>query len=79
MARSISPIKKITRLDRIQKIDLYRAVDFQEERPRYLHLSGESLTTNKFYSWMGTKPQFRAICKKYEWDGFCLVPITKIG
>ena len=77
MALPVSPIKKITRLDRTQQSDLYRAVDFQGKRHQYLHLSGESVTHDRNYSWMGTKRQFETVCKKYEWDGFRLVPINK--
>lgn len=73
----VSPIKKITRLDRIQPEHLYRAVDTQGKRPRYLHLSGESLTTDKNYSWYGTKAQFRKICKQFEWDALDLVQDVK--
>lgn len=77
MSLPVSPIKKITKMDRIQQSDLYRAVDFQGERPRYLHLSGLSITEDRNYSWMGTKRQFQNICEEHEWDGFKLVPITK--
>jgi len=77
MALPVSPIKKITKLDRISPHNLYRAVDFQGERPRYLHLSGLSITEDKNYSWMGTKKQFNAICALHEWDGFSLVSVSK--
>lgn len=74
----ISPLKKIQKLDRIQDKDLYRAIDFQGPRPRYLHLSGQSITSDKNYSWMGTKRQYRELCKLYEWDGFSLVSLKDL-
>lgn len=74
MSLPISPIKKLSKLDRTQEKDLYRAADFQNQKPRWLHLSGESLTEDVNYSWRGTLSQFRAICKKHEWDG--LTPIN---
>jgi hypothetical protein len=73
----ISPIRTLTRLDRIQPSDLYRAGDFQGIRPRWLHLSGQSLTEDVNYSWYGTKRQFREICKRFEWDGLSLVSDPK--
>lgn len=74
---AVSPLKTITRLDRIQPSDLYRAVDIQGERPRWLHLSGTKLTEDKNYSWYGTKKQFRKICALHEWDALTLLNITK--
>ena len=74
MSLPVSPIRQITRLDRIQPKDLYRAADFQGERPRYLHLSGNFLTLDKDYSWSGTKSQFRQICREKEWDALTLTP-----
>ena len=75
--QSVTPMKKITRLDRIQPSDLYYAADFQGERPRYLHLTGTKLTTDKNYCWYGTRKQFRKICALYEWDGLQLVSRPK--
>lgn len=69
----VSPIKPITRLDRIHPSDLYRAADLDGERPRWLHLSGTKLTLDKNYSWYGTKKQFRKICTLNEWDALTLV------
>ena len=69
----VSPIKKLTRLDRTRSEDLYRAGDFQGDRPRWLHLSGTKLTDDKNYSWYGTKTQFNQICQKYEWDALSLI------
>ena len=77
MALPVSPIRKLTKLDRIQAKDLYRAGDFQNLKPRWLHLSGQSLTEDKTYAWRGTARQFRAICEKYEWDGLALVPVSQ--
>lgn len=77
MSLPVSPIKTITRLDRIHPSDLYRAADLQGERPRYLHLSGQFLTEDKNYSWYGTKRQFRKICALYEWDALTLIRSNK--
>ena len=74
MALPVSPIRKITRLDRTQDQHLYRAADIQQHPLRYLHFSGESLTTDKTYSWIGTRRQFLALCEKHEWDALTLVP-----
>lgn len=52
---------------------LFRAVDTQTIPGRFLHLSGESLTTDKNYSWIGTPEQFDRLCDKYEWDNLRLV------
>lgn len=73
----VSPIKKITRLDRIQPQDLYYAADTQIHPLRYLHLSGTKLTTDKKYAWYGTKRQFRNLCRQHEWDGLCLINRSK--
>lgn len=78
MTLPVSPIRNITKMDQIQENDLYRAMDFQEEKPRYLHMSGNSLTTKQMYSWYGTKRQFRNLCKEKEWDALKLVSITKL-
>lgn len=78
MALPVSPIKKITRMDRIQSKDLYRAADFQGERPRWLHLSGTKLTEDVNYSWYGTINQFRNICRLHEWDGLEAVCVDKL-
>lgn len=69
----ISPIKTITRLDRIRPEDLFYAVDRQKEALRYLHLSGTKLTTDRNYAWYGTKRQFRNLCREHEWDALCLI------
>ncbi|WHM52942.1 hypothetical protein [Sulfitobacter phage vB_SupP_AX] len=69
----ISPIKTITKLDRIQPQDLYYAIDTQKHPIRYLHLSGEKLTTDKNYAWYGTKRQFRNLVRIHEWDGLSLI------
>lgn len=69
----ISPIKTITRLDRIRPEDLFYAVDRQQIPLRYLHLSGTKLTTDRNYAWYGTKRQFRNLCREYEWDALCLI------
>lgn len=74
---SVSPIKKITRLDRIQSCDLYRAVDSSGERPEYLSLCGSDVTSDIFWSWMGTKRQYRNLQKKYGWE-FELVPVDRL-
>jgi hypothetical protein len=76
MSLPVSPIRKLTKLDRIQEKDLYRAGDFQNIQPRWLHLSGERLTEDINYSWRGTLGQFKAICEKHEWDGLSLVPAS---
>lgn len=70
---SVTPIKKITRLDRTRPEDLYYAADTTQHPLRYLHLSGTQLTTDKNYAWYGTKRQFRNICRANEWDGLSLV------
>lgn len=69
---SVSPIKPLTRLDRIHPSDLYYAVDIQKHPIRFLHLSGEKLTTDKNYAWYGTKRQFKNLVKLHEWDGLSL-------
>jgi hypothetical protein len=69
----VSPIRAVTRLDRIQPHDLYYAVDTQIIPLRYLHLSGTKLTTDKNYAWYGTKKQFRTLCKIHEWDALSLI------
>lgn len=77
MALPISPIKTVTRLDRIQPGDLYYAADIQQHPLRYLHLSGTSLTTDKNYAWYGTKRQFRNLCRQHGWDALSLVSRPK--
>lgn len=57
--------------------DLYRAGDFQNLKPRWLHMSGQHLTSDITYSWIGTLDQFEALCEKYEWDGLGLVLASK--
>jgi len=52
---------------------LYRAIDNQTIPMRFLHLSGQSLTRDKNYSWMGTEAQFEALCEEFEWDALSLV------
>lgn len=74
----VSPLKNRSYLDRVQRKHLYRAVDFQGERPRYLHMSGTSITSDKNYSWMGTRPQFEKLKAVHEWDGFTLVPLKDV-
>lgn len=69
----VSPIKQITRIDRIQPGDLYYAVDTQIHPLRFLHLSGTKLTTDRNYAWYGTKRQFRNLCKIHEWDALSLI------
>lgn len=69
----VSPIKTITKLDRIQPSDLYYAADTQKHPLRFLHLSGRFLTTDKNYAWYGTKRQFRNLCKVFEWDALSLI------
>lgn len=73
MALPISPIKTITKLDRIQAHDLYYAVDTQKHPMRYLHLSGTKLTEDRNYAWYGTKRQFTVLCKLHEWDALSLI------
>lgn len=73
MTLPVSPIKKITRLDRIQSHDLYYAIDNQMIPLRYLHLSGTKLITDKNYAWYGTKRQFQNLCQIHEWDALCLI------
>jgi len=70
---SNSPLKTITRLDRIRPEDLYYAVDTQLLNTRYLHLGGQKLTTDSNYAWYGTRRQFRNLCKIHEWDALCLI------
>lgn len=70
---SVTPIKQITKLDRIQPSDLYYAIDIQKTPIRYLHLCGTKLTEDKNYAWYGTKRQFRNLCKEYEWDALFLI------
>lgn len=69
----VSPIKTMTKLDRIQPCDLFYAVDTQQIHLRYLHLSGTKLTTDKNYAWYGTKRQFKNLCREYEWDALILI------
>lgn len=69
----VSPIKTMTKLDRIQPFDLFYAVDTQQISLRYLHLSGTKLTTDKNYAWYGTKRQFRNLCREHEWDALSLI------
>lgn len=69
----VSPIKTITKMDRISPNDLFYAADTQSHPLRYLHLSGLSLTTDKNYAWYGTKRQFRNLCKQHEWDALSLI------
>ena len=57
-----------------RKKDLYRAANFDELRPRFLHLSGEGLTTNKTYSWIGSKAQFENLVKTKNLKG--LIPVS---
>ncbi|CBW47028.1 hypothetical protein [Roseovarius Plymouth podovirus 1] len=52
---------------------LYRAIDNQTTPLRFLHLSGESLTRDKNYSWIGTEDQFDRLCEIFEWDALSLV------
>lgn len=78
MALPISPIRTMTKLDRIRSEHLYRAVDTQGDRPRYLHLSGHDLTGNIFYSWYGTAKQFKKLCQEFEWDALTLVPADRL-
>lgn len=77
MSLPVSPLRTMTPMDRIQPQDLYRAVDFNKDRPRYLHISGDFLTSDKNYSWYGTKKQFNKICELHEWDALSLVPDIK--
>ncbi|ANJ20841.1 hypothetical protein RDp07_gp30 [Roseobacter phage RD-1410Ws-07] len=69
----VSPLKTITKMDRIQPHDLYYAVDTQVHPLRFLHLSGTKLTTDRNYAWYGTKRQFRNLVKIHEWDGLALI------
>ena len=69
----VSPIKNITRLDRIQPSDLFYAVDNQQIPLRYLHLCGTKLTHDKNYAWYGTKRQFKNLCREHEWDALSLM------
>ncbi|AHX01007.1 hypothetical protein HL13_gp46 [Dinoroseobacter phage DFL12phi1] len=69
----VSPIKPVTRLDRINPQDLYYAIDTQDHPLRYLHLSGTKLTTDRNYAWYGTKRQFRNLCREHEWDALSLI------
>lgn len=68
-----SPLRTITRLDRIRPEDLYYAVDTQLLTTRFLHLSGEKLTTDSNYAWYGTRRQFRNLCKIHGWDALSLI------
>lgn len=69
----VTPIKPITRMDRILPSDLYYAVDIQQHPLRYLHLCGTKLTHDKNYAWYGTKRQFRNLCREHEWDALSLI------
>ncbi|ANJ20775.1 hypothetical protein HYO99_gp41 [Roseobacter phage RD-1410W1-01] len=74
----VSPIRTVTRLDRIQSRDLYKAIDFSGPRPRYLHMNGLALTEDKFWAWTGTLRNFRNICTQNEWDALEAVPVDRL-
>lgn len=57
----------------------YRAVDVSGDRIRWLHMNGTELTTDRFWSWLGTEKQFENLCGEHEWDGLSLLPANKSG
>lgn len=73
MSLPVSPLKPITKLDKIQEKDLYYAADTSEFPLRYLHFTGDSLISDTNYAWYGTRRQFEALCQLKEWDALSLV------
>lgn len=54
--------------------DLVRAIDMEGPRLRWLHMNGKELTTDRFWSWVGTPEQFQNLQQNYGWDGLRSIP-----
>lgn len=57
--------------------ELFRAVDTSTIPTRWLHMNGRELTTDRFWSWSGSKTQFDNLCGEFEWDDLKLLPVSK--
>mgnify|MGYP000572006722 CR=1 FL=1 len=57
--------------------ELFRAVDISSIPTRWLHMNAKELTTDRFWSWSGSRIQFDNLCGEFEWDDLKLIPVSK--
>jgi hypothetical protein len=56
------------------KLNLYKAGDFSEQKPKWLHMSGQGFTYDKTYAWCGTIEQFINLSDIYDLSNYSLIP-----